>query len=649
MYRPFNFLLSACLFAACSTDFKEDTNPNSSVTQSKVSLDSLPDIDLHSLSKALFDNQTIIAQPKEPSKRRMFKDKALSIRDYMAPLNAEVIEVPVGVDPIEMIEELRNSGEYTYVEPNFKVKLSTDFSEMGEEVETTGTLQSTDGNDPLAGFQWNLSTIGMDALPADVTGQGITVAVIDTGVATGGQDAPVNVLAGYDFINNDADAHDDNGHGTHVAGTIAQATNNNIGVSGVSPDVNILPIKALSASGSGSYAAIANSIVYAVDNGADVINMSLGGPVSASILADAVEYAYQNDVVVVAATGNDGSDTAISYPAAYETVVAVGSVGYLENRSYYSNAGSAIDFVAPGGDMRFDDNGDGYADGILQETLIGSAYGYYFFQGTSMASPHVAAAYALLLGEGATAEEADQALRATTVDLGTDGWDSQYGQGLIKVDDAHAYYLASRPVEPEEQPLDAMMLRATDSRVQVRVWPSSDVVLNICLQSQDGTEKCRQRAPHQKNHFGGGQLGINNNDNYNSITVGVIQADGSSYTYGPYDIPNADSLWSDVVTCDSDVEVDVTDVRLRSAWGQHGKVQFRFSSTDSVAIVMDGLNSSGVARTKWRTREAGTNVYGFGIEQGQQEFAFQVRDAYGCSVDYGGYSVPETNQWQVVE
>jgi hypothetical protein len=143
-------------------------------------------------------------------------------------------------------------------------------------------------------------------------------------------------------------------------------------------------------------------------------------------------------VLVVAATGNDGSDSALNYPAVYDDAVAVAATDYNDTRTSYSNAGAGVDLAAPGGDTGADLDGNGYGDGILQETRNSNGWGYYFYQGTSMATPHVAGAAAVLMGAGATAEEARALLEETAMDRGADGWDSEYGHGVIDLPSALA-------------------------------------------------------------------------------------------------------------------------------------------------------------------------------------------------------------------
>ncbi|MEZ4319074.1 MAG: S8 family peptidase [Myxococcota bacterium] len=312
--------------------------------------------------------------------------------------------------------------------------------------------------DPYNPLQWNLQMLDIETAWTHTRGGSTTVAVLDTGVATYGEDTPVHLLAGWDFAGNDADPTDVGGHGTHVAGTIAQATDNGRGVAGVSPDVNVLPVRVLGDNGSGSSFWVAQGIVYAVDNGADVINMSLGSAWGSSAEQQAIAYAQQNGVVVVAASGNEARGS-IGYPAAYDWVIAVGAVGADGSVASYSNGGAGLDVVAPGGEMAVDTNGDGYGDGILQETLDGQGgTSYQFFQGTSMATPHISGIAAMLLDAGARPEEVKGLLATTAIDLGSAGWDTWSGWGLVDpVAALEAVGSAPSPT-PDVQDTDAPVL-----------------------------------------------------------------------------------------------------------------------------------------------------------------------------------------------
>jgi len=302
-------------------------------------------------------------------------------------------------------------------------------------------------NDPYRINQWHFDRIQADAAwdlatgMDPVTSERVSVAVLDTGLASGGPDG-INVCSeGKDIVNNDFSPVDGDGHGTHVSGTIAQATNNGSGVAGLAYNACILPVKVLDDSGSGSFADIAEGIMYAVDSGAQVINMSLGisaryGITNDPVMDPALQYAADHNVVVVAASGNDGHRKNVSYPAIYPTVIAVGATDARDQVARYSNRGTGLDVVAPGGDTSRDDDGDGFPDGVLQETNIGSGWNYYFFQGTSMASPHVAATAALLLSHGAAPGNIRSLLQDNTKDIYENGYDSTSGWGLIQAYDS---------------------------------------------------------------------------------------------------------------------------------------------------------------------------------------------------------------------
>jgi hypothetical protein len=331
-------------------------------------------------------------------------------------------------------------------------------------------------NDPSFAYQWHLRSTegGMWADTAwDLAtnkGAGVTVAVIDTGVAyeahngsLGGSPqtfvqasdlATTPFVAPWDFVYDEPHANDDHGHGTHVTGTITEDTNNSLRMAGVAPNSTIMPIKAIDYLGDGTDSDIADAILYAVDNGADVISMSLGFPgtgapdingyVCGEIigLTAALDYADTNGVTVIAASGNDGANTVLC-PAAYPTVIAVGATKFDAQVTSYSNEGSALDITAPGGDF-VDQSGDGQVDGVLQESfcydgtimLILNLYGSFcnvYNMGTSMATPHVAGTAALLLGEdpALTPAEVRALLETTARDQGAAGRDDTYGWGVL--------------------------------------------------------------------------------------------------------------------------------------------------------------------------------------------------------------------------
>jgi serine protease len=303
-------------------------------------------------------------------------------------------------------------------------------------------------NDPyFTPYQWNLSDDGFGIHVPSAwdrsTGTGVVVAVLDTGVAyenyAAFSQAPdlaqTSFVDGWDFIHNTVHADDDNGHGTHVTGTIAQSSNNGYGCAGVAPGARIMPVKVLGADGTGPLSALADGIRFAADHSAQVINISLGTSQSSDALRDAVQYARGKGVVIVAAAGNDGNDTPV-YPAAFSGVISVGATRFDGQTTYYSSYGPTLSVVAPGGDPTVDQNNDGFPDGILQQTFSPDhpgQFGFYFKAGTSQAAPHVSGVAALVLAVHPefTPDQVTDAIEKTATDLGPPGRDDHYGYGLV--------------------------------------------------------------------------------------------------------------------------------------------------------------------------------------------------------------------------
>lgn len=294
-------------------------------------------------------------------------------------------------------------------------------------------------NDPEYGKQWNLRSINVEQAWDETKGKDITVAVIDTGISRVPDLEKTTFAEGYDFVNDQADAKDDNGHGTHVAGTIAQSTNNNFGVAGIAYEATLMPLKVLSAEGGGTVADIAEAIRFAADHGAGVINMSLGGGGESALMKEAIAYAHSKNVVVVAAAGNAGRNSA-EYPARYPYVIGVSALDAAGNKTPYSNFGAGIDISAPGGLI----NGDDKQGGILQNTVDPQTGESVFeaYQGTSMASPHVAGVAALVKAMGVDSpDEVEDVLKQSALPVKDDNL-NEYGSG--KLNAAAAVKLAGK-------------------------------------------------------------------------------------------------------------------------------------------------------------------------------------------------------------
>ncbi|MHA6530327.1 S8 family peptidase [Paenibacillus sp. BAC0078] len=285
--------------------------------------------------------------------------------------------------------------------------------------EKTGANVLTPNDLLFSTYQWNL--------PAIETEQGwnlskgskdVVVAVVDTGVQASHPDLKGQLLAGYNAITKGSKPDDDVGHGTHVTGIIGALTNNKEGVAGISWFNKILPVKALDNSGAGTTYSVAEGIIWAADKGAKVINLSLGNYADSQFLHDAIKYAYDRDVVLVSASGNDNTERP-GYPAAYPEVIAVAATNASGDRASFSNYGDYIDVAAPG-------------------ESIASTYPdnqYAALSGTSMASPHVAALAGLIrsLNPALTNKEVMDLMTTNAVDLGTPGHDKYYGWGQVDI------------------------------------------------------------------------------------------------------------------------------------------------------------------------------------------------------------------------
>ena len=385
-------------------------------------------------------------------------------RDFLI-VNLEAGESPeevsrsLGIDLRPTSKMTRWTGFYEAAVPEGSVpqiKAHLGHLDINREIESveedhavrSSSLISKKPNDPLYIYQWNMDMINIPESLQTATGRGVTVAVLDTGVQY--EEKPernlpsiqdlqdTEIVPGYNTKDDMEEVWDGNGHGTHVAGTILQDTDNEYGVVGIAPNAALMPVKVLGDSGRGSASSVADGIVFAAKNGADVINMSLGSARYSEIGQEAVDIAHEESVTVVAAAGNGGSRMP-SYPAAYDHVIAVSSVQMDRQPAPYTQYGPFVDLAAPGGNTNME------GGGILQETVNPrntTEAKFLAFQGTSMASPHVAGVAALLYEWGITnPDRVEQILENSAEDpeeeeLNGRNLAEKYGAGILNASES---------------------------------------------------------------------------------------------------------------------------------------------------------------------------------------------------------------------
>jgi subtilisin family serine protease len=327
---------------------------------------------------------------------------------------------------VEFTEEKGQSGIYTII--------TTEESNL-EDLTEEDSIDSIETDVPVTiseTVDWGITRIGADKVWEESTGNGFTVAIIDTGIQLDHPDLQGNIVSGYDFVNDRENATDDHGHGTHVAGIVA-ALQNQAGIVGSSHSAKLMPVKVLNSTGSGYVSDVAKGIYWATDNGARIINLSLGTTVDSSTLKGAIDYASRKGVLLAAAAGNE-SGSPCNYPAAYNEVVCVVATDNTNKLASFSNIGGEL--AAPGVSN--------------YSTFLGSTYRY--LSGTSMASPHVAGSLAIV-GEACptcSATELRQVLRDTAIDLGEEGYDIIFGYGLVDLVAAVDTFLPEEDIEEEE-------------------------------------------------------------------------------------------------------------------------------------------------------------------------------------------------------
>lgn len=333
---------------------------------------------------------------------------------YLTGLDTYVLRTQPGA-VMQLVDELGGRTEVIYAEPNYLAQAA---------------LTPTDPDYSLPDRVYAPQLIGAEAAWDITTGSAeVVIAVADSGIARAHPEFSGRLLPGYDFVNEDSDPSDDSGHGTHAAGVIAAAMNNGLGTTGLAPGALIMPVKVLNASNLADWADVAAGIVFAVDQGADIINLSLGGYAGSQLLLDAVRYAADHGVTLVAAAGNLGLELPY-YPAAYDETIAVMATTQYDERFILSNYGDFVDIGAPGVE--------------IWSTLwsVGAPDGYGFASGTSASTPHVSGLAGLLLARRPDLQPAAvrTIIEQTAVDLGAPGRDPFFGAGRI---DASAAMIAA--------------------------------------------------------------------------------------------------------------------------------------------------------------------------------------------------------------
>jgi type VII secretion-associated serine protease mycosin len=364
----------------------------------------------------------------------------------------------------QVLNELRADPNVEYAEPSYRVQVVTE-----------GVIAAVGVNDPMTAGQYSLDQMRVrDAWSLEKGGSGV-VAVLDTGVQANHPDLSGRVLAGHDFVNDDTNAADDNGHGTWVAGIIAAKPNDGYGIAGISWSDKILPVKIMTREGSGSTSDLIAGIRWAADHGATVINMSVGGFPYTQGVQDAINYAWSKGIVLVGAAGNNNRDEKF-YPASMANVISVSATQVNDEFSHWSSYGDAVDVSAPGSSVQTTNcTVCTYAD----HNTWGS---HTYISGTSFATPNVAGVVALIRARNPTwtPQQVVDRLFATVDDRGYAGRDKRYGRGRV-----NAYRGLGASVAPAARPggdglegnnsLAASRVIPLGSTTRPSMYPAGDV------------------------------------------------------------------------------------------------------------------------------------------------------------------------------
>ena len=333
------------------------------------------------------------------------------------------------------VEKLQQREDVDFIEEDFKVQA---FSQI---------------------IPWNIKELDVDLIhESSVKGEGTKIAVFDTGVDYYHEDLVGAYSGGYDFVNSDSNPMDDSGHGTFVSGVIF-AQDNGFGLLGIAPESELYALKVLDSEGMGYTSDIILALQWSIDNNIDIVSMSLGGADYSSSLEDAVNDAYGNNILLIAAVGNSPDE---SYPASYSSVIAVSAADKFNQLAYFSRFGPEVEFTAPGVD-------------ILSTSLNGYAIG----EGTSFSAPHVSGIAALVwsANEDPTNNEVRQTMQDNALDLGLAGFDTYYGYGLVR----YNFEFVNPRLDDIEARLEILEQQEVDSRIsELEEWKNTvDSILSV--------------------------------------------------------------------------------------------------------------------------------------------------------------------------
>lgn len=342
---------------------------------------------------------------KTDQQERIMEDLGIQVKEYLPLADAYLCEICK-----EQVQSLSANDDIEFIEDDYTVKIQVmpyDPLIIGKKFKKKHKQE----------IPWGIEKIGANSVWKYTDGRNVKVGIIDTGVEQGHPDLKDNIALAQGVISPNL-VKDDNGHGTHIAGTIA-ALNNNIGVVGVAPKANIFSVKAFDSYGSGKVSDIIKALEWCVDNKVDVINMSFGINEQSTAFERAIRQTYEHNIVLVAASGNSGGNNSVLYPAKYPQVIAVAASNLGDQSASFSSGGPEVDVIAPG-------------ENILS-TYLNSKY--KSLSGTSMAAPHVTGLVALILStSNLKPEDVKTLIKDTADDLGLPA--EKQGAGRINASSA---------------------------------------------------------------------------------------------------------------------------------------------------------------------------------------------------------------------